>query len=182
MHSDDDPAVLIRPMAHADRAAIADLVVSAGNFSQAEIDCALELVDIYLANEDQTDYRVVVAQDSRACVHAYACWGPVPMTKGAFDLYWIATNPGARGRGFGRALMDYVERRALESNGRLIVVETSSKASYAGTVEFYRRLGYSENTRILDFYDIADDKIIFVKRLSKQGDELTHGTDGTVDN
>jgi ribosomal protein S18 acetylase RimI-like enzyme len=153
-------------MAQADRATIADLVVSAGNFNQAEIDCALELVDIFLTDDTQTDYRIVVAQDRGSRVHAYACWGPVPMTKGAFDLYWIATHPDTRGRGFGRALMDYVERKALETNGRLLVVETSSKASYAGTVEFYRRLGYSENHRIRDFYDVGDDKIIFVKRLS----------------
>jgi GNAT superfamily N-acetyltransferase len=153
-------------MAQADRATIADLVVSAGNFNQAEIECALELVDIYLTNERQTDYHVVVAQDPGSKVHAYACWGPAPMTKGAFDLYWIATCPQARGRGFGRALMGYVESKALEMNGRLLAVETSSKASYAGAVEFYRRLGYSENSRIRDFYDVGDDKIIFVKRLS----------------
>ena len=153
-------------MAHADRAAIADLVVSAGNFNQAEIDCALELVDVYLTDGHQTDYNVVVAQDRGSNVFAYACWGPVPMTKGAYDLYWIATHPGARGRGFGRALMESVERKVQELNGRLLVVETSSKASYAVTVEFYRRLGYSENSRIQDFYDIGDDKIIFVKKLS----------------
>lgn len=153
-------------MAQPDRAVIADLIVSAGNFNQAEIDCALELVDIYLTDEKQADYHVVVAQNAGSPVHAYACWGPVPMTKGAFDLYWIATHPDARGNGFGRALMEYVERKAFETNGRLLVVETSSKASYAGTVEFYRRLGYSENSRIRDFYDIGDDKIIFVKKLS----------------
>jgi hypothetical protein len=62
--------------------------------------------------------------------------------------------------------MDYVESKALEMSGRLLVVETSSKASYADTVEFYRRLGYAENSRIRDFYDVGDDKIIFVKRLS----------------
>jgi ribosomal protein S18 acetylase RimI-like enzyme len=166
MHSDDHPAVLIRPIAQADRAAIADLVVSAGNFNQAEIDCALELVDICLTNKNQTDYNVVVAQDPGSSIYAYACWGPVPMTKGTFDLYWIATHPAARGRGFGRALMDYVEGKVLETNGRLLALETSSKASYAGTVEFYRRLGYAENSRIRDFYDIGDDKIIFVKKLS----------------
>ncbi|HTY60665.1 MAG TPA: N-acetyltransferase [Acidobacteriota bacterium] len=153
-------------MAQTDRAMIADLVVSAGNFNQAEIDCALELVDLYLTDEQQKDYNVVVAQDLDSKVHAYACWGPVPMTRGSFDLYWIATHPDARGRGFGHALMDYVERKALETKGRLLLVETSSKASYAGTVEFYRRLGYSENSRIRDFYDIGDDKIIFVKKLS----------------
>jgi len=123
MHSDDDPAVSIRPMAHTDRATTADLVVSAGNFNQAEIDCALELVGVYLTNEKQTDYQVVAAQDGGAKVSANACSSPVPMTKGAFDLYWIATRPEARGQGLGRALMDYVESKALEMSGRLPVGE-----------------------------------------------------------
>jgi ribosomal protein S18 acetylase RimI-like enzyme len=166
MHSDDDPGIQIRPMAPADRATIADLVVSAGNFNQTEIDCALELVDIYLTNKNQTDYHVTVAQDPVSRVQAYACWGPVPLTKGAFDLYWIATNPESRGRGFGRALMNYVEHQALKMKGRLLAVETSSKASYTDTVKFYRGLDYEEVARIRDFYDVADDKLILVKRLS----------------
>ena len=57
--------------------------------------------------------------------------------------------------------MAYVEGKVLEMNGRLLVVETSSKESYAGTVEFYRRLGYEETSRIRDFYDVGDDKIDF---------------------
>ena len=153
-------------MVQADRATIADPIVSAGNFNQAEIDCALELVDIYLTNDKQTDDHVVVAQDPASGVHAYACWGPVPLTRGTYDLYWIATGQDSRGRGFGRALMAYVEHKALVMNGRLLAVETSSKASYTGTVEFYRRLGYAETSRIRDFYDVGDDKLIFVKRLS----------------
>jgi ribosomal protein S18 acetylase RimI-like enzyme len=153
-------------MEQADRAAIADLIVSAGNFNPTEINCALELVDIYLTDPRQSDYRVLVAQNGASKVRAYACWGPVPLTRGTFDLYWIATRPDARGGGFGRALMDYVESRARAESGRLLVLETSAKASYAGTVEFYRRLGYEEVVRIRDFYDVGDDKIIFVKRLS----------------
>ncbi len=153
-------------MLQADRAAVADLILSAGNFNQAEIDCALELVDIYLTDDRQSDYRIVVAQDPASRVHAYACWGPVPLTRGTYDLYWIATGPDSRGHGYGRALMDHVEKKVLELNGRLLAVETSSKASYTGTVEFYRRLGYVETSRIGDYYDVGDDKLIFVKKLS----------------
>jgi ribosomal protein S18 acetylase RimI-like enzyme len=167
MHSDDDhPAVLVRPMTQADRAIIAELIVSVENFNPAEIDCALELVDVYLTDKKQSDYHVVVAQDAISRVHAYACWGPVPLTSGAYDLYWIATHPDSRGRGFGRALIDYVESKVLENGGRLLVAETSSKLSYEKTIEFYRRLGFEEEARIGDFYDVGDDKLIFVRRLS----------------
>lgn len=153
-------------MVAADRSAVADIIVSAGNFNAAEIECALELVDIYLTQEKQTDYRVLVAEDAGARVRAYACWGPVPLTKGAYDLYWIATHPDARGRGLGRALMAEVEGRVRALEGRLLAVETSSKASYEDTVRFYRRLGYEQVSRIRDFYDVGDDKLVLVKRLS----------------
>lgn len=153
-------------MAQEDRATIADLVVSVDNFNQAEIQCALELVDIYLNDKKQTDYRVVVAEDPVSGVQAYACYGPVPLTKGTYDLYWIATHPDSRGRGFGRALMAHVETKVLENRGRLLALETSSRESYERTVEFYHRLGFEETSRISDFYDVGDDKLIYVKKLS----------------
>lgn len=153
-------------MTLADRSAIAELILSVENFNQLETDCALELVDIYLHDTKQSDYRVAVAEDSASKLHGYACWGPVPLTRGSFDLYWIATNPASRGCGFGRALMRHVEREAASLRGRLLLVETSSKKSYLKTVEFYRDLGYQEIARIKDFYDVGDDKLILEKRLS----------------
>ncbi len=42
-------------MTAADRAAIAAIVERVGNFSPAEISCALELIDIYLNNPQQQD-------------------------------------------------------------------------------------------------------------------------------
>jgi len=150
-----------------DRSAIVDIVRGVGNFNQAEMDCALELVDIYLNNAQQNDYRVVVAEDADECVCGYACWGPTPMTQGTYDLYWLATHPGAQGRGVGRELMNYVEDRVREENGRLLIIETSSKESYGKTVGFYRRSEYEEASRIRDFYDVGDDKLVFVRRFSR---------------
>jgi ribosomal protein S18 acetylase RimI-like enzyme len=156
-------------MKRADRDAVADVVSSAGNFSPAEIDCAMELVDIYLNNSNQADYHVIVAEDSsRVC--AYACWGPVPLTQGTYDLYWIATHPDFRGKGFGRKLMSYMEDCLRSMKGRLLVIETSSKQSYKDTIAFYRSLGCEEASLIKDFYGVGDDRLIFVKRFSEQGD------------
>jgi ribosomal protein S18 acetylase RimI-like enzyme len=166
MHSDNYRTVKVRPMTQNDRAVIADLIVSVENFNKAEVDCALELVDIFLNDPDQQDYYIVVAEDFESKVHGYACYGPVPLTKGTFDLYWIATHADARGRGFGHELMNYVESRVCEQQGRLLAVETSAKESYESTIAFYRRLGYEEASRIKDFYDVGDDRLIFVKRFS----------------
>ena len=167
MPSDDHPGIHIRPLRAADRPAVAEIVSAVGNFKPVEIDCALELVDIYLREKDQKDYRIVAAEDDQGRVRGYACWGPVPLTRGTFDLYWIATHPDAQGLGFGRALMTFVEDRVREEQGRLLVLETSSKESYTNTVRFYNRLGYEEVSRIPDFYDVGDDKVTIVKRLSR---------------
>jgi ribosomal protein S18 acetylase RimI-like enzyme len=166
MHSDDHPGLKIRPMAQVDRCLIAELIASVDHFNQAEAECALELIDIYLNNPLQTDYQVIVAEDSGALLHAYACWGPVPLTRGTNDLYWIATHPKSRGQGLGRALISYIESKIAGEGGRLLVAETSAKKSYEGTIAFYRRLGFEEASHIKDFYDIGDDRLIFVKRFS----------------
>ncbi len=165
MHSDDDhPAVLVRPMTQADRAIIAGSVVSVDNFNKAEVACALELVDLYLGDKKQADYRVVVAEDAASRVHAYACWDPVALTRWARDFHLIASCPDSHGRGFGRALMNCVEIKVLE-NGSPCFDETLSKAS-ENTLVFSRRLGFEEASRIKDFYEVGDDRPIVVKRLS----------------
>jgi ribosomal protein S18 acetylase RimI-like enzyme len=154
-------------MQESDRSAIEQILERAGNFHPGEISCALELVDIYLHNKQQRDYLIVVAEGSAARIRGYACWGPTPLTKGTYDLYWIATDPEMKGSGFGRALMAFVEDHVQKENGRLLILETSSQESYGNTVGFYRRLSYEEASRIRDFYDVGDDKITFVKRFSR---------------
>jgi len=166
MPSPDSHIHTIRELNPGDRAAVAEIVRRVGNFNPGEIDCALELVDICLRDPGQADYRIFVAEAPGANVCGYACWGPVPLTRGSYDLYWIATHPEYQGQGIGQALMRFVESKVLQEKGRLLIIETSSKESYGKTVGFYRRLGYEEASRIRDFYDVGDDKLVFVKRLS----------------
>jgi ribosomal protein S18 acetylase RimI-like enzyme len=176
MLSEIGTATVIRSMETADRAAVKEIITSVGNFNKAEIDCALELIDIYLQVKEQKDYRIAVCEDSDSGVQGYICWGPVPLTKGSYDIYWIATHPDSQGKGFGSSLIAYVENFIKEENGRLLFIETSSKESYDNTVRFYRRLGFKQTSKIRDFYDVGDDKLIFVKGLSRQGDGFANGT------
>ena len=176
MRSEISAAAVIRAMRKADREAVSEIITLVGNFSKAEIDCALELIDIYLQVKGQKDYRIAVCEDSQSGVQAYICWGPVPLTRGSYDIYWIATHPDSQGKGFGSSLMDHAEDCIEKEKGRLLFIETSSKESYENTVRFYRRLGFTQTSRIRDFYDAGDDKLIFVKRLSRQGDRFANGT------
>jgi ribosomal protein S18 acetylase RimI-like enzyme len=98
-------------------------------------------------------------------VSGYECHGPVPLTEGTFDLYWIVVDPRAQKRGFGRLLLRAAEEDVIGRGGRLLLIETSSQESYTPTINFYKRNGYHLEARIHNFYRLGDDKLVFVKAL-----------------
>ncbi|MBX3468475.1 MAG: GNAT family N-acetyltransferase [Planctomycetes bacterium] len=151
-----------RSLSPADRAPLEALLGATGAFTAEEVEVALELIDLGLGDPPSRDYLFVVAEDDGR-VTGYACWGPVPLTEGVFDLYWIAVDPGAQKGGVGRRLMDEVEAAVRETGGRMVLVETAGKPSYAPTRAFYERIGYREVARIPDFYRRGDDKVIYGK-------------------
>jgi ribosomal protein S18 acetylase RimI-like enzyme len=104
-------------------------------------------------------------------VIAYACFGMIPLTRGAYDLYWIAVHPDHQARGVGRALLRHCEQVIAAQGGRLIVVETSGRPDYEPTRRFYEKtMAYAAAARIRDFYQPGDDKIVYVKYLGEQQD------------
>ncbi len=163
----------IRPLAARDRARILEVVTATGNFTAAEIDVAMEVVDEALADPvfPRGDYRAYVAEDDRGQVAGYECHGPTPLTAGTYDLYWIAVDPACQGSGFGRALLAFAEADVRAAGGRLLLIETSSQESYGATIRFYEKSGYPLAARIKGYYRPGDDKLIFAKELTA-GDSL----------
>lgn len=154
----------IRPMVHKDKSTIMDILRTIREFSTEEVTVAEELIDAYLEAPSSSGYLVFVAEvDSVAT--GYVCYGPTPLTKGTWDVYWVAVDPGGQGQGVGRALMAFTEVKIKESQGRLVIVETSGKPDYAKTRRFYNSIEYKEAGRIADFYAPGDDKLILEKRL-----------------
>jgi ribosomal protein S18 acetylase RimI-like enzyme len=153
------------------RSRLAQLLVDTGAFHADEVEVALSLFD--LAQRDDAagggdappDYEFIGAFEDERLV-GYACFGPTPGTEGTHDLYWIAVDPAAQGRGIGRALIREVERKLIDRGGRLLIVETSSRPDYASTRQFYARSGYIEAARVRDFYAPADDRILLTTRLT----------------
>jgi len=167
---DVDTVVKIRPVEPKDRDRIHDILVGVARFTEDEVKCAAELVDLALEHPERGEYFVYVLDDHDSgpnrMVQGYVCYGPTPLTDGVFDLYWIAVDPKHQGQGFGQLLLRFVENEVRRQRGRMLLIETSSKESYAPTLRFYARSGYDEISRIKDFYRIEDDKVVFCKKLS----------------
>ena len=61
-------------------------------------------------------------------------------------MNYLAVTPRFRGRGYGRALVDHVERLLLERGCPKINLQV--RASNPAAVAFYRRLGYAQDESI----------------------------------
>jgi GNAT superfamily N-acetyltransferase len=167
----------LAPLRLEDRARVSELLIATAAFSSEEVAVALEIFDETFGDSRRPersegpasafpDYEFVGAFDEREHLLGYACFGATPATDGTYDLYWLAMDPAAQGRGVGRALVRWVEQELGRRGARVLVVETSSRADYERTREFYARGGYAEAARVRDFYTPADDRIILTTRLT----------------
>jgi ribosomal protein S18 acetylase RimI-like enzyme len=161
----------IRPATSRDRERICSILMATERFTRQEIGWAMELVDLALEHPEKGEYElaVIVSPGSgpNRMVQGYVCFGPTPMAEGVYDLYWIAVAPDQQRQGFGQVLLRHVENEVRRRGGRMLLIETSSKRSYAPTVRFYQSAGYGEISRIKDFYRIEDDKVVFCKQLGQ---------------
>ena len=128
------------------------------------MDVALELVDNALENGER-DYVVRVADLPDFWVAGYLCFGRTPMTDTTWDLSWVVTHAGARGRGVARALIEAMEAELRVHPGAAVRVETSQQESHGAARRLYDRLGYPEVARFPDFYRAGDDLIVYYKKL-----------------
>jgi ribosomal protein S18 acetylase RimI-like enzyme len=154
----------LRPPSPSDRSRVAEIVRATGVFRAQEETIALEVFDSAAAKPG-VDYHALGAYDEAGVLLGFTCYGPTPGTEATWDLYWIAVDPAGHRRGVGRALMDAAERAMVGANGRLVVVETSSRADYGPTRAFYEALAYQATARIPEFYAAGDDLIVYTKRL-----------------
>ena len=156
--------VQIRNLQADDRSRLEGILRSDETFREDEVSVALELVDDALG-DPKSDYWFRIAEvDGEAA--GYLCYGPTPMTDCTYDLYWIVTHAGHRGKSVARSLVEYMERDLLERGPKAqIRVETSQSEGYGAARKFYDRLQYPEVARFKDFYKAGDDLIVFFKNL-----------------
>jgi ribosomal protein S18 acetylase RimI-like enzyme len=151
-------------MTSRDKPAIMQILRATPEFKPVEVVVAEEILDSYLSDPSGSGYHVLVAEVGSSVV-GYICCGPTPLTEGTWDIYWLAVAANEQRRGIGKALLALAEDKIKEAQGRLAIIETSSKPEYEKTRRFYSSQGYHVIGRIRDFYAPGDDKLIFQKRL-----------------
>jgi ribosomal protein S18 acetylase RimI-like enzyme len=154
--------IAIRPPRAGDRGALDAIIRSDATFRDDEIAVALELVDAALAGSN--DYVVRVAEHDGALV-GYICFGPTPMTRATWDLYWIVVDATARGLGVAGALVAAMESELASRGGGQVRVETSETDGYGSARRLYQKLDYPEVARFDDFYSPGDALIVYYKRI-----------------
>lgn len=149
-----------------DAAAVREIVASTGFFSEEEIDLAVGLADERIRDgAERSGYHFVFAERAGRVV-GYLCFGPIPATRGSFDLYWIAVRDDCRGRGFGQALLRAGEREMARLGARKVYIETSSRPQYQPTRAFYEAHGYRRECILADYYGPDDGKVIYSGTIS----------------
>ena len=156
----------IRPLVEKDRASLLSMLIKTRSFTSAEIDVAMELIDIVLKDQIQKDYQIYCIVDDQDQAIGYICYGPTPMTQGTFDLYWIAVDPDFQERGVGSKLLSFLEEVVKAEGGRLILADTSTIPHYEKTQKFYLKNGFQEVARVLDYYHPGNDRVTFCRRLT----------------
>jgi ribosomal protein S18 acetylase RimI-like enzyme len=157
--------MIIRFLVSRDKEDILRVLQQRGAFNEQEILVGMELLDLTLSHPEQQDYHIYCAFDD-ALFAGYICFGPIPMTEGCFDLYWIAVDEKVARKGIGGKLLQFMEEFIGRRQARRIYLDTSSTSPYEPARSFYLKHGFELVSVLEDYYRVGDHKMIFMKEMA----------------
>lgn len=155
---------MIRPTHEADFDALIALATASGLFEPDQTDMLADMLrspgedDVWFTDEDGNEPVGV------------AYLAPEKMTRGTWNLYWIAVRPDQQRQGRGKAILDHVEKWLTAKRQRILLVETAGVDDFDYVRKFYANSGFEEEARIRDFYEPGVDKVVFRKSLYENND------------
>jgi ribosomal protein S18 acetylase RimI-like enzyme len=156
--------VTVRGIKPTDKAGIIKIVEETHAFSPEEVEIAEEIIDDYYKDPEGCGYYFYIAEHNGEMA-GYLCYGPTPLTHGAWDMYWAAVRPQLQGTGIGGTLFKMAEEHIKKLGGRMILIETSSNPHYGPARSLYLKLGYEHVSTVPDFYAPGDSKETFRKLI-----------------
>lgn len=145
-----------------------DIAVRTRAFTDGEIDVLWEVLEEW-AESSGRSYRINLDLDEKGEIDGFIIYGRIPMSRFAWDIYWIVVSPESQGQGKGMAMMDRVEQTVLQAAERAILrIETSGRRDYGPQRRFYEACGYTVSGRIEDFYAPGDALVTYVKNVTSK--------------
>jgi ribosomal protein S18 acetylase RimI-like enzyme len=155
---------MLRPTIPDDTPILLDLARRTNVFKPLEIEALQEVLDDYHAANEELGHKAVTLEQGGKTV-GFAYYAPAAMTDRTWYLYWIAVAPEVQNKGLGGVMLRQAEEDIRQSQGRLLVIETSGLPHYELTRRFYLKNGYEQAGVVPDFYADGDDMVVFRKRL-----------------
>jgi ribosomal protein S18 acetylase RimI-like enzyme len=124
-----------------------------------------EMIGGFLSGGEIHDVWLTYELEGEAVGFCYAV--PEKLTDGTWNMLAIAVHPANQGKGVGSAVVRRLEATLLSRGQRILIADTSGTPEFEQTREFYRKNGYLEEARILDFWGAGNDKVVFWKRLGQ---------------
>jgi ribosomal protein S18 acetylase RimI-like enzyme len=137
---------------------------STGVFNQHDLDILAEVATDAFGNPDTTYVPIEEYVDGH--VVGFVIVGRTPITTFGWDLYWLAVDRSAQGKGLALTLFARAEEYMKTVTTRAVIrIETSSKDAYAPARALYVRAGFTEMGRIPEFYGEGDSLVMFHKSV-----------------
>ena len=157
----------IRPIIPQDKEKLFRLVIQRETFNEKEIEVIMELIEDSLLYPEKEEYYTFCALNDSDELAGFICFGPIPMTDGCYDLYWIAVDEKFSRNGVGEKLLETMEVFAINEKARRIYIDTSSTDPFAAARSFYKKYGFGVIAVLDDFYRNGDHKMILMKHLNR---------------
>ena len=147
---------------------IKQLIAAVGLFPPDMID---GMIAPYLLGQTEGRWLVGVGRGTSGHeeVVGVAYYIPPPfflMTTGTWNILLLAVLPEQQGRGVGKAMVRHItDELQRGTDGRLLLVETSSLPESAPSGAFFARVGFTEEGRVRDYFAEGEDKVVFSMKL-----------------
>ena len=150
----------IRAVIQADIDRLKEVVDSSGLFPSEYLD---EMIADYFNNPDTEEIWFTYLDNQTPTAIGYCV--PEKLTEGTYNLLAIGVLKESQGKGIAGEMMKHIEQLLKEKGGRVLIVETSSDPAQLAARSFYKKIGYTQEAVIRDFWKEGEDKIVFWKKL-----------------
>jgi ribosomal protein S18 acetylase RimI-like enzyme len=122
-----------------------------------------EMISDYFNNPETEDIWFTYINKESLSAIGYCV--PEKLTDGTYNLLAIGVIKELQGKGIASEMMKYIEQLIKQKGGRILIVETSSDDAQFAARNFYKKIGYTQEAIIRDFWKEGEDKIVFWKKL-----------------